>query len=195
MASHSSKYFDDEAQRLFRNLGIGGMGAAKSSVAMYQNMNVIYEHPKSGGKIYCGNQTASSDLAALQANGVTHIVNCTNGFGELPNHFEGKIKYYRFPISDFRSHIHPTDDSTVHKFFDPLFAFIDSAINNGNSVMVHCLAGAHRAGTTATSCLIYYEKMDVQTAISTAKSRRPIIDPICDFPMLLKRLHDAKVKK
>lgn len=189
MASHQSSFYDDEGKKLVQALG--GYGPRPT---MYQNLNVIYEHPTTKGKIYCGNQTAASDMSILQANGITHVVNCTNGYGEIKNFHEGKLQYYRFPISDFRTRISMTDDATVHAFVDPLFAFIDSAINNGSNVLVHCLAGAHRAGTTSTSCIIYYEKMDVNSAIATAKSRRPIIDPICDFPIFLKRLHDAKIK-
>jgi protein-tyrosine phosphatase len=135
-------------------------------------------------------------LNELKQNDITHVVNCTNGYGEIPNYHEGKIQYYRFPISDFTQFVKMNDDGTsLHNFVDPLFAFIDSAINSGKNVMVHCLAGAHRAGTTSCACLIYYEKLDVQAAVSTAKSRRPIIDPICNFPLFLKRLHQVKIAK
>jgi hypothetical protein len=34
---------------------------------------------------------------------------------------------------------------------------------------VHCLAGAHRAGTTGVACLIHFAKLDVPMAIMVAK--------------------------
>lgn len=57
--------------------------------------------------------------------------------------------------------------------------------------MVHCLAGAHRAGTTGCACLIFFGNMDVSTAISTAKKLRPIIDPIGQLPEFLRKLKAA----
>ena len=36
----------------------------------------------------------------------------------------------------------------------PMLEFINDVINRGESVLVHCLAGAHRAGTTGTLLLI-----------------------------------------
>lgn len=41
-------------------------------------------------------------------------------------------------------------------FVKDLFAFIEGALAKGECVMVHCLAGAHRAGTTGVSCLIHF---------------------------------------
>jgi protein-tyrosine phosphatase len=42
----------------------------------------------------------------------------------------------------------------VLKFFRPCHDFIDEALNKGENVMVHCLAGAHRAGTTGVSYMM-----------------------------------------
>lgn len=100
-------------------------------------------------------------------------------------------------------------------FVDPLFAFIDDAISRGESVLVilfckiydiiciyyyyltivlkvHCLAGAHRAGTTGCACLVHYAKLDVPNAITVAKKCRPIIDPIGQLPEFLNRLKKAE---
>jgi len=57
---------------------------------------------------------------------------------------------------------------------------------------VHCLAGAHRAGTTGVACLIHYAGLDVPTAIMAAKRLRPIIDPIGQLPEFLMRLKRAE---
>ncbi len=59
-------------------------------------------------------------------------------------------------------------------------------------LQIHCLAGAHRAGTTGVACLVHYAKMDVPTAIVVAKRCRPIIDPIGQLPEFLNRLRRAE---
>ncbi len=80
------------------------------------------------------------------------------------------------------------------------------------------MAGAHRAGTGGCACLIHYAsklftfeflyiynfffaylfsfslEMDYLTAIVVAKACRSVIDPISNFPELLKRLSDAEYK-
>ena len=73
-----------------------------------------------------------------------------------------------------------------------MFLFIEEAISNGESVLVHCLAGAHRAGTTGVSCLIHFADLQVDEASRIAKRCRPIIDPIGQLPEFLKRLRAAE---
>ncbi len=76
-----------------------------------------------------------------------------------------------------------------------MFEFIEDAISNGQNVMVHCLAGAHRAGTTGVACLIHFAKLPVMDAITIAKKCRPIIDPIGHLPEFLVRLQRAEEAK
>jgi protein-tyrosine phosphatase len=180
--AQSSAYFDDEARRIFAR-----------GPSLYSNLDCIFEHPVTKGKIFIGNQTAAQSLPILTSHGITHVVNCTNGMGELPNYHEGKLTYFRFHVSDWQRHVGgPNDHGAVLRFTDPLFEFIDGALSRGENVLGHCLAGAHRAGTTGCACLIHYRGMDVETAIITAKSLRPIIDPICGFPQFLQRLRHAE---
>lgn len=76
-----------------------------------------------------------------------------------------------------------------------MFEFIEEAIANGQNVLVHCLAGAHRAGTTGVACLIHFAKLNVEEAVVIAKRCRPIIDPIGQLPEFLyrlKRMEDSR---
>ena len=52
-------------------------------------------------------------------------------------------------------------------------------------MLVHCLAGAHRAGTTGILCLMRYADMNGAEAVAAAKRLRPVIDPIGRFPQLI----------
>ena len=40
-------------------------------------------------------------------------------------------------------------------FFRPLFEFVTSNLEAGNNVLIHCLAGAHRAGTAGVACIMH----------------------------------------
>ena len=57
----------------------------------------------------------------------------------------------------------------VINFFAPAHNFIDEALEKGRNVMVHCLAGAHRAGTTGVSYMMKAGKMSYTEALRVAK--------------------------
>ena len=102
--------------------------------------------------------------------------------------------YYTFPISSYWNQINATHAS-VHAFADPMFSFIEEHISTGGNVLVHCLAGAHRAGTTGCAVLMHFAGMDRVQATKTAKALRPIIDPIGQLPVFLERLELAQVDR
>lgn len=179
--------FDEEARKLWEKLNLDPNSLNRG---LWNHVDPIYKHP-SGGTIYVGNQTAAENLSFLKSLNITHVVNCTYGHSKIPNFHEKHLKYYTFAISNWQSFVNSTNASIL-AFIDPLFRFIDEAIEIGENVLVHCLAGAHRAGTTGCACLMYYANLDVPTAISTAKTLRPIIDPIGQLPEFLHRFKRAQ---
>jgi protein-tyrosine phosphatase len=76
----------------------------------------------------------------------------------------------------------------VLRFFNPFFTFVETETEKGNNVLIHCLAGAHRAGSTGVSWLMYANNWDMVTAVKKAKSFRRAINPIGSFPNLLGKL-------
>ena len=76
-------------------------------------------------------------------------------------------------------------------FFSSCHNFIDQALDEGKHVMVHCLAGAHRAGTTGVSYMMKQGHMSYKNAVSVAKQQRPVVDPIGHLEQLLLRLEWA----
>ena len=58
-------------------------------------------------------------------------------------------------------------------------------------MLIHCLVGAHRAGTTGIAFLMHAEGLDLLTAAAAAAGCRSIIEPIGGFPALLARLESA----
>lgn len=54
------------------------------------------------------------------------------------------------------------------------------------------MAGANRAGTTGILLMLHYTDMDVETAVETAKSIRPVIDSTGHLLELLERFKSAK---
>ena len=173
---------------LGRELQAGGGDAASSS----GSLSVLWRS-ESGATIFVGNQTAARSADLLAQNGITHIVNCTD---DLPNFHAARFKYLKFNIAHWQAAGHADykqrSNQEVVAFLDSGLKWIDSALTGGGSVLVHCLAGAHRAGTTGILCLMYKDNLSAAAATATAKERRKIIDPIFDFAQCLTTFEAAQ---
>ena len=135
--------FDEEARKLWERLNLD---PESRTGGQWNPTDPIWRHPTGGGTIYVGNQTAAENLPFLQSLGITRVVNCTTGASRIPNFHEGRgLLYYTFSISNWTTSVNSTGASVL-AFANPMFSFIEEAISKGESVLVHCLAGAHRAG-------------------------------------------------
>ena len=128
--------------------------------------------------MYVGNHSAASNPSLLKKCGVTAIVNCTHAPNVLPMSLNKDVfTYLHFPICEWEISIDTTSDAAILSWFEPVFKLIETFTREGRSVLIHCLAGAHRAGTTGVATLMHFASMDVASATFAAKTCRPIIDP------------------
>jgi hypothetical protein len=148
----------------------------KETVNPWNDMDAIYKHPIGKGTIFVGNKIAAENLTLLKELKITRVVNCTLDNLNVPNFHEKHFKYYNFAIRNWHKYI-TSANSKILEFIYPVFRFINPAIESGESVLIHCCLGAHRAGTLGTASLMYYENLDVTTAISKMKTLRPIVNP------------------
>ena len=195
--------YDDEAYKLFRELNLQPPprgGESNTTIRrQYNNLDPIWKHPTdSGGIVYVGNYTAASDLRTLQERDIVAIVNCQDITS--CNYFEDRsdMNYHRFVVSKLAVSWNNKDAMTnpLNHGFQETFDFIQRYISNGQSVLIHCLAGAHRAGTVGVAWLMYKTNKKVADAITVAKSCRPIINPFGTLIELLYRLdHQLEQEK
>eukprot|EP00546_Thalassionema_frauenfeldii_P008291 CAMPEP_0178916300 /NCGR_PEP_ID=MMETSP0786-20121207/12544_1 /TAXON_ID=186022 /ORGANISM="Thalassionema frauenfeldii, Strain CCMP 1798" /LENGTH=230 /DNA_ID=CAMNT_0020589583 /DNA_START=74 /DNA_END=766 /DNA_ORIENTATION=- len=171
--------FDDAARELFAQLNL-----QPTLRQRWNNLDAIWRHPTTGASVYVGNQVAASTKRTLDERDIAAVVNCQDEHSE--NYFEGELSYHRFVIQKLavsRSVMSaiPNDNqqqkSVVLPAFQPTFDFIDANLEKGQSVLVHCLAGAHRAGTTGVAFLMYKVGLSMEDAIAAAKQCRPVINP------------------
>ena len=113
---------------------------------------------------------------------------CNRNFHEGVQGF----KYYRFSIAHWLM-LARRGFSTKQclEFFAGVWKFIDDSIAAGENVMIHCLAGAHRAGSTGIAYLMHAAGLSFVDATAAAKRLRPIIDPIASLGELLQILDVA----
>jgi len=201
------EYYDAEGDKLL------------AGCTEHHPLDVIWQHPTTNALLYCGNIRAARNLKTLQEHGITRIVNCT---ANLDNYFEAKaqgstvdvaqassadessneqpaverpvsegaISYFRLNMSAHSRNVH-TDEDAV-KFVMPMLDFVQSALHTGSNALVHCKAGAHRAGTAAIICLMYLDGLTKLEAAAEARRRRVAIDKgwggIGSLPLLMNRL-------
>jgi hypothetical protein len=110
--------------------------------------------------------------------------------------FEDKdVDYFHFPISYWGVVPGAKTEEGVAKMCAPMLGWVSEKLEQGHSVLVHCLFGAHRAGTTGIACLMHLIDMDATAATNEARSRRRVINPsVFDFPDFLNRLQVAHGK-
>jgi hypothetical protein len=143
---------------------------------VYRDMDVVFTDPKTNAKLFVGNVRAASSRETLRRCGVRVIVNAqglasTNFF---PN--DEEIEYVRFPIAFWRTELSGKSHDDVVRYFQPLFDAIDQALARGDGVLIHCLAGAHRAATTAAAYLRHRIALKPEDAQLFLRRRRPIVE-------------------
>eukprot|EP00993_Chasmostoma_nieuportense_P003878 NODE_4575_length_768_cov_9.290172_g4416_i0.p1 GENE.NODE_4575_length_768_cov_9.290172_g4416_i0~~NODE_4575_length_768_cov_9.290172_g4416_i0.p1 ORF type:complete len:190 (+),score=36.86 NODE_4575_length_768_cov_9.290172_g4416_i0:109-678(+) len=183
MTSKISKMdFDDEGKKLMSRL--------TANRERYQNLSAIWHHP-SGGVLYVGNHTAAQDRAGLVERNIYHIVNCQES--TAPNYHEKDplFTYLRFPISSWWSGRRMDTEADTVQYFCPYFTFVDEALQAGQSVLVHCLAGAHRAGAAGVAFHMRATRSDYRTSLEAVKQLRPIVNPMGHLETILLKLEKA----
>lgn len=75
------------------------------------------------------------------------------------------------------------DDPNVNlmQYFDITFDFIHKARSQGQSVLVHCVAGVSRSPTVVCAYLMKLANLSASDALSLVKRKRNIVDPNIGF--------------
>ena len=111
-----------------------------------------------------------------------------HGAGKMWFKKDPSFEYLPFEIGKFHNFRAATSADRALAFFRKYFEWVDSQLSSGHNVLVHCLAGAHRAGTAGIAYLMHACKLDRIKATAMAKAARPVINPIYRFRDLLVKL-------
>ena len=130
---------------------------------MIPNTNIIInDYDKILDRLYLGNYKSPE----LYGDKVSLIINCTKDLPLLPN-----IESIRIPIND-----DPSESDNLLQIVknNNILELIHSTILNGESVLVHCKAGAQRSCAVVALYLIKYYDLQPIVAIQYIKKKRPI---------------------
>lgn len=118
-------------------------------------------------RVYLGSLEGASDMPALKAAGITHILQVASGMEPL---FPEEFNYKVISVTD-------TDQSSIIEQFPVAIAFIKEGITKGGGVLVHCYAGVSRSASCVIAYLMQEKEMTFESAFAFASKRRPEIFP------------------
>jgi len=154
----------------------------------HREMDAVWEHPLTKAKVFIGGIAAAQNAHLLRSHSVSCIVNC-QGEG-TPHPLEGSagFNFLRMPINAARS-IPSEDTNALWEFYEQFLSFVDEGTSRGESVLIHCLAGAHRAPTATGVFLLWKTRLPVEQVTSHMKKCRSIVqvDPFLGLVSILKR--------
>jgi hypothetical protein len=171
--------FDREGRKLMEN------AETYSADALFESLP---------GKLFVGNILARNSPDFMQTHGVTRVVNCLEpgSFPEVERRrFEG-VQYLDFPIALWEDCGGVRTDEGIARVMAPLLGFVSEAVESGESVLIHCFAGAHRGGSAGIACLMHLQDLGRDEAIAEAQAKRSEISAICNMLRLLSKLDKVR---
>lgn len=117
--------------------------------------------------LYIGSIGAALNKNFLLENQIGFILTVADN---LNNSFPDLFTYKSIEILD-------TIDFNILNVLDQAFEFIDTAVNSGNKVLVHCFAGKSRSATVVIAYLMKKHSMRLEAALEYLKAKRPVVMP------------------
>ena len=127
--------------------------------------------------LFIGDELAAQDLEFVVSNKVSHIVNWAGR--EIPNHWEPVgIEYLTFYWVDQDNQVlfDPEDNIT-----NEILNFIDEALENGESWLVHSIRGQSRASVALSVYFMQKYKWSLYKTLEYLNSRRPDLEIRASF--------------
>eukprot|EP00043_Microstomoeca_roanoka_P014174 m.139568 g.139568 ORF g.139568 m.139568 type:complete len:173 (-) comp15951_c0_seq2:1534-2052(-) len=124
-------------------------------------------------KLWVAECYPAKDPATLNAQGFTHVLNCSqgHGFGRLNTNGD---TYSPHGLAFMGISIADSEKSNLLAFFDDATAYIHQSLSNGGTVLVHCMEGFSRSPTIAAAYLIKYQQLTTEKALEHIRSKREV---------------------
>ncbi|KIJ62136.1 hypothetical protein HYDPIDRAFT_30689 [Hydnomerulius pinastri MD-312] len=133
--------------------------------------------------LWIGDLPSALDVEGLRAKNIYSVVTAMRGKVSI----HATFNKYQINIDDSED-----EDILVHLL--PSISFIQSELDKGRGVLVHCQAGISRSSTIVAAYLMHSQKLDVNTAIEKIREKRPQIEPNDGFLQQLEVFHQASYK-
>ncbi|GFO12758.1 dual specificity protein phosphatase 3 [Plakobranchus ocellatus] len=143
--------------------------------------------------IYIGEGDSASSVNCMKRLGITHVLNAA--LGKDAFHVNTNHVMYRKAGMEFLG-IEATDflNYDMSKHFNVAVDFIETGVQSGGKVFVHCVQGVSRSATLVLAFLMIKRHMPVQDALRLVRSKREVC-PNPGFLQQLCQLHEHLKKE
>lgn len=124
--------------------------------------------------LFLGSQKDALDNELLLRHGITRVINLSENCPRPTSLPDDLQHFLRIPVND-------TYSAKLLPHFDSAYQFIENAKQEGEKVLIHCLAGISRSPTVAIAYVMRSRKMTNDEAYNFVKCRRPTISPNFNF--------------
>jgi hypothetical protein len=152
------------------------------------------------GRLWLGGvATAHNKERLIDEMGVSRVL-CVGGkalaFGD-DDHYEPPFRDQStmYKVIDVDDTEQAADADALGKCFSDAARFIDDGIQNGDIILVHCMAGVSRSASVVCAYLIWKYGLTVPEAIALVRSARPVATPNAAFVAQLEDFHKCQTNK
>ncbi|GAA6058419.1 hypothetical protein JCM3770_000460 [Rhodotorula araucariae] len=124
--------------------------------------------------LWIGDYIAASNHALLDEHGIACVVSSMRQEYDLAP----GVNLHRVAVDD-------TDRTNILEHLVPSADYIHAALENGQSVLVHCQAGVSRSATLVAGYLMLKHGLNVEQALDKIRAARPQVEPSESFLMQL----------
>ena len=146
---------------------------------LQQYVNVEYTASQITENIFISDLASSLNKEKLKENGITDILCAVLGFEPA----------YPDDFNYMNIHVRDVDNEDLFYYFDECSDYINSVIEKGGKILVHCSYGVSRSASLVIAYLIKYQKMSYEDAYKLVKEKRNIIEPNDGFKKQLQKYH------
>jgi atypical dual specificity phosphatase len=140
-------------------------------------------------QIWIGSYGDLSNDKFLDERQITHILCCAD---EIPLRvgfpYSQAYQGYKVPL------MHDKVNEKTMAYFLEGATVLDTWINDGKNIMVHCFAGISRSVSVVITYLMVYKGWSYDLAFQHIKLRRPRMNPHSDFVPILRTI-ESKLPK
>eukprot|EP01060_Flectonema_neradi_P024822 TRINITY_DN33695_c0_g1_i1.p1 TRINITY_DN33695_c0_g1~~TRINITY_DN33695_c0_g1_i1.p1 ORF type:complete len:219 (+),score=33.55 TRINITY_DN33695_c0_g1_i1:60-716(+) len=127
------------------------------------------------GRLFLGSSIDAQDIATLKEKKITHVINATV---DCQTAQDPDIEVLHVAVRDH-------SDAPLSEYFDMAANFINSVMESGGSILVHCRCGISRSTTLVAAYLIAHRNMTCEQACDFLRARRSIVSPNFGFMLSL----------
>ncbi|KAL2843965.1 protein-tyrosine phosphatase-like protein [Aspergillus pseudodeflectus] len=135
-----------------------------------------------GRNIYIGGIFSLKNKAALSRANITHVVSVLR----LQPTDDTFLTYQHHHIE-----VDDVEDENILEHFPAAIGFIQSGLNSGGGVLVHCAMGKSRSATICIAYLLHHQQsaFTPQSALALLRESRPLCEPNPGFMKQLELYH------